>query len=184
MHSAEELFYISELLRFQCPERIVEYGTGEGGLTVLLGRWAGMYQDVKVLSIENHTYTKFLPRFMQELQRLPVEVLVGDEFSQAVYERVQVFVRDHKTFFYCDGGAKKNEFDWCSRLLKPDDLVVTHDYNMTKEQLACVTLPEPIKELGHVTVAQMSKLLVMHDLEPVFVEDLKQTRLFAARKKR
>jgi len=143
MHKISELFAIAQMCYSHYPERIVEYGTAMGGLTRLLGRWAYV-TGAKVLSIDSSKWgyasrTDY-KKHNELLERLPVELLDINESTQECYTKIQLFAEGYRTLYYCDGGNKPAEFRWCARILKPGDLLITHDYDLTKEDLAGITL--------------------------------------------
>lgn len=195
MHSMKELYAISEILKSHVPERIVEYGTAYGGLTRLLGRWAYLY-DCEVLTIENGGYTSQdgHEKDFKLFDILPVKFLRKSEYLQETYDEVQEFSRDKRTLFYCDGGNKPLEFRSISRILKPHDLLVTHDYDMDDSPgsfLLKSDLNPIVISVAHVKKEFAEKCIKENDLEVVFEEllgggkrkDERITRLLAVRKK-
>jgi hypothetical protein len=173
MHTPLELHAISEVLRVHRPTRIVEYGTGHGGLTLGFGQWAYL-NDAKVLSIENHFYTtnEGMERFFSLFEKLPVELLDANEYHQETYNRIQTFAENEKTFFYCDGGNKPVEVRCCAQILKPDDLLVTHDYFPIEPPRGAINLPDFLVDSAYVLPRQIERWCSDFDLEKVYEEFL------------
>ena len=191
MHQLRELFAISEILYSFQPDRIVEYGTAMGGLTALFGRWA-FANEAEVLSIDNGCYSHMGScLYMKDvLKTLPVELLDMNEYKQECYEKVQDYSKDHRTLFYCDGGNKPLELKTCARILKPEDLLVCHDYDMTFENLKAATLPPLLMEVAHITKEQAQVVIEKEDLVRMFEPEIgddeegkRRTRLLALRRR-
>lgn len=194
MHGIKELWMLSRLCHAHMPERIVEYGTAMAGLTRLFGRWAHV-SGAKVLTIENKEYSQMglLPEcFKETMAGLPIEFYEGCEYTQETYEHIQTFVSGKRTMFYCDGGNKAQEIQWCAALLTPDDLLLSHDYAMTEEEQKTITLHPLLAEVGHVTERQVQRILKKFNLEIVFEDQLgaqaegeeRLTHILALRKER
>ena len=192
MHSITELFALSEICYSFAPERIVEYGYAYCGLTRLFGRWAALY-DAKVLGIDDHTYTNIRngwDRSFALMKQLPVELLDANEYKQPTYNRVQEFSRDHRTLFYCDGGNKPLELRWCAQILKPEDLLMCHDFDMDLTK-GVTSLSGIMLEMAQVTTEQAEAVIEQFNLERVFEDKLgndeatglRRTRLLALRLK-
>ncbi len=190
MHSLSELYAISEMLIRHNPKVIVEYGTATGGLSALFGKWAFL-SGAKVLTIDNECYSsmKHFPRHRKILELFGVEIYFGDEYQQSTYEKVQEFAEGKKTFFYCDGGNKPLEFRICAQILKPGDLLVSHDYEMELES-GMSSLPPLLLEVAHVTKKQADRTIKEFGLEKMFEAYLgedengnRKTRLLAVRLK-
>ncbi len=190
MSMLAEAFALSQICIRHNPERIVEYGTAMGGLTRCFGRWAFL-TDAKVLSIDSsvsgYATMEDFPKHKALMEQLPIELLDMNEYNQECYDRVQDFTKDHKALFFTDGGNKPAEFRWCARILKPGDLLVTHDYGMTQKELDDVTLPGFWKETGHIREEQAQRVIDEFNLETVFDDELRggvtTTRLLAVRLK-
>jgi hypothetical protein len=191
MHSLVEVFAISEICNSFVPERIVEYGYAYAGLTRLFGRWAAI-NDAKVLGIDNHYYTNLRgwEKSLELVKHLPIELFDADEYKQATYVHIQEFARGHRTLFYCDGGNKPMELKWCAQILKPEDLLVCHDFDLDLEKLS-VSLSGIMLEMAHVTKEQAERVISEFNLERVFEDKLgddeatglRRTRLLALRLK-
>ena len=169
MHSIRELYCISEICQSHVPERIVEYGTASGGLTRLLGRWA-FITDAKVLSIENNTYAGLLglDKLAKLLEELPIELLKANEYDQTTFDRVQEFAAEGKTMFYCDGGNKPLELRSCASILKPGDLLVTHDYMPEVTNLGDINLPKLLAEVAFIPKRKADAVIEKYNLKKVF----------------
>lgn len=195
MHSMAELYAIQLITQTFKPERIVEYGTGLGGVTRLFGRCVvAEKMDCKVLTIEDGTYCRAdnFPELRKLINNneLPIQFLYGNEYWQEVYTQVQEFIEDKKTLFYCDGGNKPLEMRWCAALLKPGDLLLVHDFEIGDK--SGVTLNPLLGEIAYVARHQVERVKETYGLRVVLEELLgsydldwpeRPTRILALKKK-
>ncbi len=159
MHTLVELYAISEMLFSVMPERIVDYGTANGGTASLFGRWARV-RGAKVLTIDWRDYMATEEAAM--LKELPVERIINNEYKQEVFAKVQEFSAGFRTLFYCDGGNKALELRNCVRIMKSSDLVVSHDFdivNSEKDLEGILMRPGPERDAAYVTKNQLQRTL-------------------------
>ena len=174
MHNLLELYAISRLCYFHDPKCIVEYGTALGGLTRLFGRWSYV-AGAKVLTVEDATYSALThhPQVCEDIMNnLPITFYKGNEYKQETYDTVQRFVSDKKTLFYCDGGNKLQELKWCANIMDGQDLLLTHDYDMSKEEIDSITLPPLLAEVAHIRKEQVQQIISDFSLKVVFEKQL------------
>ena len=113
--------YLSERLP---PTRIIEFGTHEGGFSVLLAILALNYKAEFVTYDINEPN----PKWAQWFSRLSVNFTRGDIFTyhrEAVISRIQ---SPGVTFLLCDNGCKLKELEAFAPYLKPGDVIGAHDY--------------------------------------------------------
>lgn len=130
-----ETIDIFELLfKNTLPARIIEIGTFAGGLTLIL-------RDVlDKLNMENiivHTYDVSDQSMLKERNIANIQINTKNLFSPS-YQKIldsnaEIEIRDlisqeGKTILLCDGGCKKCEFNILSQYLKPEDIIMAHDY--------------------------------------------------------
>lgn len=105
-------------------QSIVEIGTGNGALTTVFGLW-GLKKNIPILSIDH------VKRHDENiLNKLNVEFIHGDEFSEETKNKILSVIGDKPTWLYCDGGSKRNEFRNFAPLLPKDSIVSAHDLGM------------------------------------------------------
>jgi len=123
--------------------RVVELGTDRGGLTLLFGlhmmtkgkTWKG--EKGRVLTIDTKDifdFHKKMPdldkdRNLREIfTRLNIDFIQADVFSEATVENVESFISDERALIFCDNGRKVEEFPLYANILKPGDLIMSHDW--------------------------------------------------------
>jgi len=113
------------------PKRILEIGTADGGLTLLL-------RDL----LNKHNLKDSLIRTYDILEQVNlknknvenIEIITKNtfnyEYSKLEYsDELKEFIQmDGKTLVLCDGGSKINEFRLISPFLKIGDVIMAHDY--------------------------------------------------------
>lgn len=111
------------------PDRIIEIGTGDGGLTTCLGLHAKMI-GAKVISYDRKRPNEIIEPIARGLGvdfRLRLDIWA----HQA--EVASLIASPGRVFLLCDGGDKKREFATFAKFLKPGDLVASHDYDAIHE---------------------------------------------------
>lgn len=115
------------------PVRILEIGTAFGGLTLLLRNLLDRISlgetDIRTYDVEPKNY---LAEHIENGVR--IDSRIKDIFNHAYSDLVEVeeitsyIQSEGVTIVLCDGGSKKNEFRILSKLLKPGDIIMAHDY--------------------------------------------------------
>jgi len=100
-------------------EKLIEIGTFHGGMSAFLGMQC-ISRGVEFVTIDTQ-YNVDNPNF---LNTLGVQRLRGDAFGQ----HHGVFFSDVPMCVFCDGGDKAREYRFASRILRPGDYIVVHDY--------------------------------------------------------
>lgn len=115
------------------PKRILEIGTGAGGLTVFMRDTLNELglNDTYIKSYDINT-TQITDAFTDTTN---LEILKDNLFStdnQFTLERadlIEGFIKSEGlTIVMCDGGHKINEFKQISPMLKTGDIIMAHDY--------------------------------------------------------
>ena len=104
--------------------RIIEVGTGFGGLSVLFQIYC-VAREIPFIS-----YDSWGGAAKSELfKRLQIDCRVGDLNHEFVTEEVAAEAqREGVTLLLCDGASKVTEVNTFSDYLKPGDLILAHDY--------------------------------------------------------
>lgn len=112
-------------------KRVVELGTGCGGLTLLFG--VNMLQrDGKVLSFDIEPIQSEQAR--RDFEKLNITFERRDVFEEDTVERVQKFIEGERALIFCDDGSKSREFRLYSKILKKNDLIMAHDWGIEISQ--------------------------------------------------
>jgi tRNA A58 N-methylase Trm61 len=125
MHRPTEVYFIEQILFHNKFQRIVEFGTMAGRLTLLFGIYA-LQRKGSVITFDIRKEPKH-PAWKAIKPVLPIEFYRMDIFSQEVQVMVDDYMKDHMTLIYCDNGKKKDEFNMYAHLLKPGDFIMAHD---------------------------------------------------------
>lgn len=108
-------------------KRIIELGTGYGGLALFFG--LHMFGRGMVLTFD---IDPKMPIFWYGLTKnLPISFVQADIFCNCVDIPVSHFLMKHKALVFCDAGEKKDripQIEKFAKFLKPDDLLLAHDY--------------------------------------------------------
>jgi len=122
--------YFEKLFNELKPKQILEIGTFDGGLTLMM---RDILDEINLSSTTIRTYDLNDQKRLKSKNR-NIEILTENLFSYSYSELekedvVKEFIqRNGRTIVICDGGSKKNEFRLLSKFLKLDDIIMAHDY--------------------------------------------------------
>jgi hypothetical protein len=122
--------YFDKLFNELKPKQILEIGTFDGGLTLMM---RDILDEINLSSATIRTYDLNDQKRLKSKNR-NIEILTENLFSYSYSELekedvVKEFIqRNGRTIVICDGGSKKNEFRLLSKFLKLDDIIMAHDY--------------------------------------------------------
>jgi hypothetical protein len=106
--------------------RAIELGTAWGGLALFLRQ---LFEPAEVWTYDIHAN----PSRDRLLQNRGVVVRVADIFSEPAFsEIIQHMTGAGRTLLLCDGGDKRREFDTFAAYLKHGDMVMIHDYAISR----------------------------------------------------
>lgn len=112
------------------PKRVLEIGTADGGLTLLL---RDILDSSNLNDVVIRTYDINEQKNLK-LKNKNIEIITKNVFNHPYSElehphEVKEFIQQEgKTLVLCDGGSKKNEFRLLSQFLKIGDIIMAHDY--------------------------------------------------------
>jgi len=124
------------------PNKIIEIGTSQGGLTLMLRH---ILDENNLKETNLITYDVYDPVFLKqiivennELISTKVETLFCQQYKVFKDEETKNSLKDYirkdgVTAVICDGGNKSSEFNLFAELLKPNDIIMAHDYAPNKE---------------------------------------------------
>lgn len=144
--------------------RIIELGTARGGLSVLLGIFSLVY-GCKFITYD--IYDSSL--YKQLFKRLDIDFRQKDVFESEI--EISNEIKDEGvTILFCDGGDKSKEFNLFSKYLKPDDLILAHDYAKDNEHFQ-EYFYNNIWSCHEIDFSSIQKSIEQYNLIP-FLEDL------------
>lgn len=109
-------------------DRIIEIGTYSGGLTLFIHSL--MNRNCELISYDiNAAYNKVPSEYSLDFR-------IGDCFDPFIQLEIADLIGDKtkRVLVLCDGGKKNEEFNTFSKFLKPDDVIMCHDYSETIEE--------------------------------------------------
>ena len=127
--------YFEKLFNELKPKQILEIGTFDGGLTLMM---RDILDEINLSSTTIRTYDLNDQKRLKSKNR-NIEILTENLFSYSYSELekedvIKEFIqRDGRTIVLCDGGSKKNEFRLLSKFLKKGDIIMAHDYSPSQE---------------------------------------------------
>ena len=72
---------------------------------------------------------------MPEKYKSIIDITIADCFSEKCVNEINNLIKTHgKTLLLCDGGHKNEEFITYAKFLKPNDVIMLHDYAHDKEK--------------------------------------------------
>lgn len=148
-----DLFFKRLEAENQRVSRIVELGTGSGGLTIWLGLYA-LFNEIKMVSYDVTDNREFPPVF----DRLQIDYRLRSILLPEVQEEIQKEISSPGiTLLLCDNGDKVAEVLTFGPYLKVGDFLFAHDYALDPDHQAymtsavwpqCEILETQIQELG------------------------------------
>lgn len=135
---------VHELLSAVEPSRIIELGTGFGGLTVFFGLY-GYKHECDVITYDNEPKDEAVADL---IAFLGVERYILDIFSivDQISERI---AESGKTILICDNGNKVREVNTFAGSLKSGDVIMAHDYYEFMTQDPSILGPETVCEISY-----------------------------------
>jgi predicted O-methyltransferase YrrM len=130
-HNSYQYFF--QLLKEKEPKRILEIGTALGGFTAfLLDITQNLQLECLIRSYDIH-YNSWYEDLKKDGVDIRIENIFGDMYDSVPDEVVSYIKSDGLTLVLCDGGSKNNEFRLLSEYLKPNDIIMAHDYAPNSE---------------------------------------------------
>lgn len=124
-HSLAEVYFVEFILQRERFKNIVELGTGQGGLTIVLGLNA-LRTGTRVVMFD---IGNTLGGLYNKLRKcMPVIFYNLDVFSDEAEKIISAITKDGRCLLYCDNGDKCREFNTYVPYLKKHDMVIVHDW--------------------------------------------------------
>ncbi len=118
-------------------EYVVEIGTQKGALSTYFANFASITQSFLFETYEiypdkdlNNRSFEGCGHWLTKLAELSpyFEMYHEDVFSEPVVSHIKENIEDMKTFIFCDGGNKTQEFNTYAPILKSGDCIAVHDW--------------------------------------------------------
>ena len=119
------------------PSQIFEIGTAGGGTTMCIREHL---DSINLQSTKIKTFEVKEHKWFQKMRECNIDVVIDNIFDKSYRnlskpEVAKDFIQQSgRTIVLCDGGSKINEFNLLSDFLKPNDIIMAHDYVDTKEK--------------------------------------------------
>jgi hypothetical protein len=158
------LDFLKKIISENNFETILEIGTNRGGLTLWLNDNKKINSKIYSFEIYEH-----IPLFKKT--DLDGDLIIGNIFSENIMQIVKNLLLDKKQcLLLCDGGDKNTEFNLFSKFLKPNDVIMLHDYCDNEEEYKLIQ-----QETGWPTPAEsdlnsISLSIRQNNLEPYYYE--------------
>lgn len=119
------------------PSRILEMGTSQGGLTLMIRDILDENNlkntDLITYDIYDPVYLKYIINENNKLISTKIETVFCQYYKSFKDEETKLLLQnyirqDGVTIVLCDGGNKSSEFNLFSELIKNNDVIMAHDY--------------------------------------------------------
>lgn len=165
-----------ELIRKIKPKQILEIGTADGGLTLLLrdilnnnGLYDSLirtYDIIEQVNLKNKTSNN-----IEIITKNPFNYPYSDlEHPDEIREFIQ---KEGVTLVLCDGGYKINEFKLISKFLKVGDIIMAHDY-IHDEKLFKEEIENKIWNWQEIQYSDIEKTCLINNLESYMLEEFQR----------
>ena len=125
-HNAFEVFY--NLLYQEKASRVLEIGTALGGFTeFLITAVNELSLNTKILSYDIIEKSWYRPMIEKGID-IRIKNIFSDHYQKVDSEAIDFISSEGITLVLCDGGCKISEFRLLSKYLKPNDIIMAHDY--------------------------------------------------------
>jgi len=177
--SEDGYFYINGIALMQTPavydvfrelvgefEQIVEIGFAFGGLSLMLQLIKR--PETRLVSFDISRDGLAVP------PEYGIDFRIGDCFSQeTARDIVGLLAAPKRTLVLCDGGRKDSEFATYSMYLKPNDVIMLHDYAESAEDWAAITARIGWTAAPEVTLAAIAPFVEQHGLQRFRYDEMK-----------
>lgn len=127
----ETIITLNKLLNNFQPSRIIELGTGLGGLTVLFGIWANTH-DCRVYSCDVHIRDY---KALALIEKLGVKFHEWDIYQSHDEYEIGSLIRwsNGPVLLMCDAADKPRSFNLYAQYLRSGDVIMAHDYYINED---------------------------------------------------
>jgi cephalosporin hydroxylase len=158
------------------PKRILEIGTADGGLTLML---KDLLNDNGLNNSIIRTYDILEQTNLKNKNVDGIEIITKSPFnypySDLEYpDEIKEFVQSEgTTLVLCDGGFKINEFILISQFLKVGDVIMAHDYAHDSDVFK-KEIENKIWDWHEIQYSDISNACEINNLESYMLDEFKQ----------
>jgi hypothetical protein len=130
---AEAMDFFKILLNNNNFNKIIEIGTGCGGLTQFLRDLLPVEKDLYSFDVYERDYYNNLRNNNIKLYKEDIFKLIVDWSNFEVKDEWVNMFNETPKLVLCDGGYKIGEFNGLSKHLSPGDIIMLHDYSTDRK---------------------------------------------------
>lgn len=176
----EALVKISTLLRISNPSLILEFGTGYGGLSVLLNLYSKL-KNCNFCSYDVSAHKKEI------LSLIDPNFILAELNDPKTINDIIVKIKNNTlapTILFCDA-LKSEEAKRYSKYLKPGDLILIHDYHSTSDIIRWLDMSGRTGwTASQEQYMELFKTIITDDgIQPVFHDEFEEVLWFCGIKK-
>jgi len=128
---------LEHYIAYENPHYVVEIGSQKGGLSVFLGTMACASEQFLFHTFEINKNRDWYNRevegvghWFEKMETISshCKSFEGNIFSEEIFELIKNISSQCKTLIICDGGDKIKELEMYSKILKPGDAIMAHDF--------------------------------------------------------
>jgi hypothetical protein len=169
----------NHLLPIINPSRILEIGTFHGGLTLMI---RDILDQNNLNSCDISTYDIVDPVFLKPICENKSNIhihntnIFNDRYDNFLDEETHTYLKNYLqqdgiSLVLCDGGCKKIEFRLFSELLKPNDIIMAHDYAPDKEFFR-LNMRDKIWNWHEIQDEDIEEACIKYNLKPYMKDEL------------
>lgn len=125
---------------------IVEIGTGNGALTLVLGLWACRLNLILLTLDINPSQAEPISKV---LDKLSVKRITLDEFSPVAIDSIRKHIGQEPCLMICDGGNKPRELNLWASMLPKGSIITGHDWTVEIQESDVKDMEERLCEPIH-----------------------------------
>jgi hypothetical protein len=158
------------------PKRILEIGTADGGLTLML---KDLLNDNGLNNSIIRTYDILEQTNLKNKNVDGIEIITKSPFNypysdlEYPYEIKEFVQSEGTTLVLCDGGFKINEFILISQFLKVGDVIMAHDYAHDSDVFK-KEIENKIWNWHEIQYSDISNACEINNLESYMLDEFKQ----------
>lgn len=163
------------------PKQVLEIGTADGGLTILL---RNLLDNINLVDTTLRTYDINKDFDRSKLQKqidsgsrieLKLKNIFDSDYESLVEkDEIKEFIqRPGTSIVICDGGSKKNEFRLLAPFLKPGDIIMAHDY-APNEEYFLEFIDGKIWNWFEIQDSHIESIVVKYNLQPYMQEEMQK----------
>lgn len=111
-------------------DRIIEIGTDVGGFALFIH--LNKKEECELISYDIFDYINKVPK------EYNIDFRIGDCFSEKTMNEIKNLIVEpnKRVLLLCDGGSKNREFNTFCQFLKPNDVIMCHDFSESQSDFS------------------------------------------------